>query len=122
MKTKITRKLINESGMSFVGDIQTLLHYQNPSHYNCGVYGWNWNCYVFYTTGYKTYFVLADGYRNFPSNRVYPDFDFVREYEEKARAIQKDFSLSYEEQKEKTNDLLKEFLQKIFNDDTILVY
>lgn len=121
MKTKITKKLVNESGISFVGDIQTLLHYQRPQFYNCGVYGWNWNAYVFYTTGYKTYFVL-EGYRNFPSNRVYPDYDFVRGYEEQARAIQKDFSLSYDEKKEKINALLKEFLRKIFEDDTIIVY
>lgn len=121
MKTKISKKEINESGMSFVGDIQTLLHYQKAWYYNYGVYGWNWDCYVFYTTGYKTYFVL-NGYRNFPSNRVYPDFNFTREYEEQAREIQKDFSLSYEERKEKTNALLKEFLRKVFNDDTILVF
>jgi hypothetical protein len=121
MKTKITKKQINDSGMSFIGDIQTLLQYQKPQYFNCGVYGWNWDCYTFYTTGHKVYFVL-NGYRNFPSNRVYPGFDFVRGYEEQARAIQKDFSLSYDEKKEKTNAVLKEFLQKIFEDDTILVY
>lgn len=121
MKAKISKKQVNESGMSLVGDIQTLLHYQKPSYYNCGVYGWNWDCYVFYTTGYKTYFVL-NGYRNFPSNRVYPDFDFVRGYEEKAREIQKDSSLNYEEQKEKINTLLRDFLRKAFGDDTILVF
>lgn len=121
MKAKITKKQINESGISFVGDIQTLLHYQKAQYYNCGVYGWNWDCYVFYTTSYKVYFVLI-GDRNFPSNRVYKDYDFVREYEEKARAIQNDFALSFEEHKEKTNSLLKEFLRKVFDDDTILVF
>lgn len=121
MKSKISKKAVNESGMSFVGDIQTLLHYQKAQYYNCGVYGWNWDCYVFYTTSYKTYFIL-NGYRNFPSNRVYKDYDFVKEYEEKAREIQKDFSLNYEEQKEKINSLLKEFLRKVFDDDTILVF
>lgn len=121
MKTKITRKQVNESGMSLIADTQVLLYYQKPTYYNCGVYGWNWDCYVFYTTGYKTYFVL-NGYRNFPSNRVYPDYDFVRGYEEKAREIQKDFSISFDEKKEKINNLLKDFLCKVFNDDTILVY
>jgi hypothetical protein len=121
MKAKITKKQINDSGMSFIGDIQTLLLYQRPQYYNCGVYGWNWDCYVFYTTSYKTYFVL-NGYRNFPSNSIYKDLDFVRGHEEQARAIQKDSSLSFDETKEKTNALLKEFLCKVFEDDTILVY
>ncbi|MBO5376028.1 MAG: hypothetical protein J6A52_04175 [Bacilli bacterium] len=121
MKTKITKKQVNESGMSLVADIQTLLQHQTPSYYNCGVYGWNWDCYVFYTSGYKTYFVL-NGYRNFPSNRVHKDYDFVRGYEEQARQIQNNIAISYEERKEKINSLLKEFLRKVFEDDTILVF
>ena len=41
------------------------------------------------------------------------DYNIVRKYNEKARAISSDWSLSYEEQKKKTNKLLNKFLEEI---------
>ena len=67
--------------------------------YTCGVYGWNFDVFEVYGV------TICTGYRNMPGKRL----DGVAEYEQKAREIWGNYSMPYEEQKEKTEILLQEF-------------
>ncbi len=96
-------------------DCQYLLRYQSREYYTSGVYGWNFDVYTFgryaVTTGYRSCI-----------HHVKRNWELEKEYEEKARKIYYNRELTWEVQKTKINNLLAEFLQKVFNDDSIKVY
>lgn len=81
-----------------------LLQYQTPSFYTCGGYGWNYDSYIIGDC------VINTGYRGMFGYSV--DYNLSREYEEKARKIVCDWSIPYEEQRNRVNSLLAEYLQK----------
>jgi len=88
-------------------DLQHLLHYQSPDYYTCGVYGWNMDVYTFED------YAITTGYRGM-INHIKWDSKRDREYDERARDIQNNIALSYEERRKRTNALLKEYLEKVF--------
>ncbi len=96
-------------------DLQYLLRFQEKRFYTCGVYGWNFDCYTFGD------YAITTGYRGM-IHHVKRDFSLDKEYDDKARAIIEDRKLSWEEQRKQVNELLAEFLHKIFEDDNIRVY
>lgn len=95
-------------------DLQSLLHFQSPDYYTCGVYGWNFDCYTFgdyaITTGYRGMISHVDRLNN------------SSEYELKAREILKKQWDDYDACKKEVNALLKEYLEKTFNTTNIRVY
>lgn len=105
MKYKTTRKAIvngtSASNLLCVGycDLQSLLYNHEPVAYTFGVYGWNFDVYEVYG---KT---VCTGYCNMPGRNA----NNVREYEQKARAILDNYSLSWGEKSEKIETLLQEF-------------
>lgn len=114
-KVKTTRKWIADNyNCCAIGycDIQTLLDFQTPDYYTCGVYGWNFDCYTFgnyaVTTGYRG---TIDNCKNNYS------YSMAEKYEKQAREIRKNWDLSYEQQREKINSLLADFLKEVFNHD-----
>jgi hypothetical protein len=102
-KYKTTRKAIVNSSTNIkcagYCALQALLKYHEPQAYTCGVYGWNFDVYEVYGV------TICTGYRNMPGARL----EGIREYEEKARAINNDYSLTWEVVKTETEKLLWEF-------------
>ena len=113
-----TRKYIAENYICYgtgYCDLQYLLKYQSRDYYTCGVYGWNFDVYTFGD------YAITTGYRSC-IHHVKRNYELEREYEEKARKIYYNRELSWDNQKEKINNLLAEFLQKVFNADSVKVY
>ena len=110
-KVEVTRKWI-ASNYTCIGvgycSLQYLLWFQSKKFYTTGVYGWNFDAYTFGN------FCVTTGYRNMIHHI---EAENVKEYDNKAKEIIKDSRLSYEEQKNKVNALLKQFLGKTFNAD-----
>lgn len=103
MKYKTTRKAVVNGSVNVRSagycDLSYLLRNHSPIAYTCGVYGWNFDVFEVYGV------TICTGYRNMPGKRL----DGVQEYEKKAREIWCNYSMPYEEQKEKTEILLQEF-------------
>jgi hypothetical protein len=103
MKYKNTRKAVVNGSVNVRSagycDLAYLLRNHSPIAYTCGVYGWNFDVFEVYGV------TICTGYRNMPGKRL----DGVAEYEQKAREIWGNYSMPYEEQKEKTEILLQEF-------------
>lgn len=85
-------------------DLQYLLRHQTAFGYNAGVYGWNFDHY--YIDG----IAINTGYRSMVGKQV--DYKLTNEYNEKARKIQENWNLTYNQQKAYTERLLKNFLKK----------
>lgn len=106
MKFKTTRKaIVNGSDYILsVGycDLQYLLRYHSPIAYTSGVYGWNFDVYEVYGV------TICTGYRGMPGKRA----NNVLEYNKKAESIIDDTSLTWQEQEEKLEELLQEFLKQ----------
>lgn len=112
-KAKVTRKWVSDNFYCCcVGycDLQNLLHYQSASYYTCGVYGWNMDIYTFGD------YAITTGYRGMIDNVAKDYHSLIREYDDKARELLKtQWEKPYEELKAEVNNLLKEFLQKVFD-------
>lgn len=105
---KITRKQVNMyKNIICVPycDLWYLLYFRNKTGYNSGVYGWN---YDFYHINLHT--CIVTGYRPFGNIENY---DLCDEYNKKAKNIIEDRTISDEEKREKVENLLEEFIEKI---------
>lgn len=109
MKIKTTRKEVKEYFTTVISvgycALQRLLAYETPIAYTCGLYGWNADVYAFGNVA------IVTGYRPFGTDANYP---LCREYEHKAGLL-RDLSMTYDERKAKTNELVKEFIEKSIN-------
>ena len=106
MKLKATKSSI-KSGYNTILSVgycsmQNLLNYQSAFAYSTGVYGWACDYYevkgVCISTGYQ------------PIGKAV-DYKLIREYEQKCEVFMYDYSLSYEQRKEKTEALLFELIE-----------
>jgi len=104
-KYKTTRKAItnNSNNVKCAGycDLYHLLKYHEPVAYNSGVYGWNFDVYEVYGV------TICTGYRNMPGERLKK----IWEYEDKARIINSDHSLTWGVCRAETEKLLLEFCE-----------
>ena len=102
-KLKTTRKsVVNGSyNLKYAGycDLATLLKYHEPIAYTAGVYGWNFDVYEVHGV------TICTGYRNMPGTCL----NKISEYEQMARKIDENYSVSWEERKASIEDLLVEF-------------
>lgn len=110
MKYKTTQKAIRNSYNTIISigycNAQNLLNLENPTAYTCGVYGWNADIYdlgggVAIVTGYR------------PFGNVKPQYDKVKEYEDKAEKIRYARGTDYKTQKEQLQQLISEFVKEI---------
>ena len=106
MKFKTTTKAIRNGSVNVkcagYCDLCHLLQYHEPIAYTCGVYGWNYDVYEVYGV------TICTGYRGMPGTRL----DGIAEYDRKAREIVDNWDISYNEKREKVENLLKEFCEK----------
>lgn len=86
MRIKTTTKRIKENytnnAIISIGycDLQTLLKYESPKAYTCGVYGWNYDLYDIDCVA------ICTGYRGKPQGKSF-DYSLVKKYETKAQKI-----------------------------------
>jgi hypothetical protein len=108
MKYKTTQKAVkgNFSKVFAVGycGLASLLHFEQPRAYTCGVYGWNADIYEFGGVA------IVTGYRPFGED---VPASIVRKYEEQARAIVWNLAVKYEERREAVGALVVEFLKEL---------
>ena len=106
MKIKVTRKDIRNSFRHVFScgycDLQNIFNGESPRFYNCGVYGWNFDCYEVYGL------TICTGYRNMPGRTARN----ISHYEKLAREIASDYKIPWEEQRERIEKLLKEFCEQ----------
>ena len=113
-----TRKWIAENYICYgtgYCDLQYLLKYQSRDYYTTGVYGWNFDAYTFGD------YAITTGYRGMVHN-IKRDFELDKKYDDMAREIIYNNNLSWDEQKNKVNELLEEYLKIIFKTDSVKVY
>lgn len=105
MKFKTTQKNIKENYAAIISigycDAWYLLYFENPIAFTSGVYGWNADIYDVNNVA------IVTGYR--PFGNIHVDYDIIREYNNRAKAIISDNSIEYENKKDLVNDLLLEF-------------
>lgn len=109
MKFKTTLKAMRNSyNIAVFGycEIQDLLSNREPIAYNSGVYGWNCDFYLIDSTT-----VISTGYR--PIGKRYLDYGRSELYNEKAKKIRNDYSLTYEERTKKLDDLFDQFCDEL---------
>ncbi len=70
--------------------------------YNAGVYGWNYDVYLFRNN------VIVTGYRGMFGNSF--DYDLLKEYEKKAEAICYNYDIGWKEKSKLIADLLQELI------------
>lgn len=106
--TKMTMKSVKERHVEVLSfgycELYGLLYFRERNAYTKGVYGWNADIYSWGTTA------IVTGYRPF-GKEVKPHV--YQPFENEARLIIADRSLTYEEQKEKVENLLAEMLQEV---------
>lgn len=117
-KANVSRKWVNNNYYCCsVGycDLQNLLYFQSVSYYTCGVYGWNFDVYTFGD------YAITTGYRGMIDNVKKDYYSLVHEYEDRAKKLVSEYHELWkdkekmEAKKEEVNNLLKEFLQKVFD-------
>lgn len=109
MKFKTTTKEIkNNYKCIALGycEVQHLLSWTSPQAYTCGVYGWNFDAYIFGGVA------LCTGYRGMPSHSE--DYKAVHElansYEKLAENVYK--VIDYDERQKELERLTEEFVAK----------
>jgi hypothetical protein len=105
LKLKAAKKDFKNKNVLKVGycELDYLLSYVEPFAYSSGVYGWSCDYYnidgVIISTGYS------------PIGKSL-DYDIIKKYENEARKILLDNNSSYDNKKEKVNNLLNELVQE----------
>lgn len=112
MKFKTTQKAIRANYNKIICvpycELQTLLNYESPVAYTIRREGWAANIYdmgggVAIVTGYA------------PFGNIRPKYEQVKAAEEQAEKIRYDYSLSYEQQRERLKSLARDFIKGVCN-------
>lgn len=107
-KYKTTRKAMKEgyNNILCVGycNLQYLLQYKEPFAYSTRAEGWA--CDYYNVDGV----IISTGYA--PIGKTV-SYDLSKKYDNMARKIRDDYSLSYEERKEKITALLSRFIKEV---------
>ena len=108
MKYKTTKKAIREMGdpVYCVGycNLQNLLRTVDPFAYSTRAEGWACDYYYIHDV------IISTGYA--PIGRK-TDYNLCREYDQKALVIWSNYNLTFEQQQEKVEALIEEFVEKL---------
>jgi hypothetical protein len=111
MKLKATKKEMKNGYYKIVTigycNAEALLSRSEPIAYSSGVYGWA--CDYYEIDGV----LISTGYDPLSPKNSRRDYELTREYNEKARAIQSNYQMPYDEQKRLINELLSEYVKKV---------
>lgn len=111
-KYRTTKKAMKESYDKIISigycNLQNLLRFREPFAYSTRAEGWACDYYdvdgILISTGYSP----LD-----KKGRTKSTYDICKKYDEAAREVIYDYSLSHEEQKEKVNILLMEYIKEV---------
>lgn len=110
MKVKVSKKEVKENYRNVIClgycSIEWLLRYKEADYYSSGGNGWSCD---YYKINNNT--IISTGYR--PIGTIVPDYKITKEYDEKARKIACDYSLTYEQQENKIEKLLNKYIEII---------
>ena len=105
MKIKATRKDINRMYRKVYSagycDLQFIMNGVEARFYNCGIYGWNWDCY----TNSEKEIAITTGYRNTTGKRI--PTELIKKYSKIAENLMGRISRTAEEYDEKMRKLEK---------------
>lgn len=108
-KIKVTQKEIKNGWENVIRigycEAQYLLRFKTPKFYSCGAYGWKCDYYIVDNNT-----IISTGYA--PVGNI-TNYELTKNYEQKARKILENNSLSYDEKEIQVNKLLNEFITKI---------
>ena len=111
MKVKVTEKQIKNNYKNIIElgycEANSLLMSIEPTFYTSGVYGWNADI---YQINYNT--VIVTGYRPFGNI----ESGNVREYDEKAFGISRNYKLTWDEVKEQINEVLEKYISEVLKE------
>lgn len=109
MKYRTTQKAVKDSYINKICigycNLQYLLNYENPIAYTARREGWAADIYDFGNTA------IITGYA--PFGNIRPAYDICRKYDSAAEKICYDYSLSWEEQKKRIDNLIKNFIEGV---------
>ncbi len=109
MEKRLTKKEVQEYYKNIISigycSAQCLLKGLEREGWTCGVYGWNADVYEINRTT-----AIVTGYR--PFGNIDNKYKYLREYEEKAEKICKDYSLEYKDAMKKIAKLRNEYVEK----------
>lgn len=110
MKFKTSKKEIRNNYHYVIGVgycvAQFLLNYEDPIAYSVRLEGWA--CDYYDIDGV----LISTGYAPLESKNTNIDYEIIRDYDNKAREIIHDYSLSYEEREKQVKALLRELVEK----------
>lgn len=111
-KYRTTKKEMKESYDKIICasycSLQSLLSFQEPFAYSTRAEGWA--CDYYDVDG----ILISTGYAPLDKKgRTKSTYDICKKYDNEAYKILRDYSLSYEERKEKVNNLLMEYIEEV---------
>lgn len=110
-KVKVTKKEMKNSYHKIISvsycNLQYLLRFQEPYAYSARSEGWA--CDYYDIDGV----LISTGYAPLDSRNTRSTYDICRKYDDVARGIIYDYSISRDEQEERVNNLLKEYIQEV---------
>lgn len=124
MKFKTTKKEIRDNYHYIVGthycSLQTLLDCERPIAYSSSVYGWA--CDYYEVSNKQGRFILiSTGYSPLKDQNVKPDYEKMKEFENRARQIlygKQEIPTAYETKKAMLKDLVSDFVDYILSTKT----
>ena len=110
---KVNKKDILDSYSNVISigycSLQYLLKCKDTRLYTCGVYGWNANIYHINNST-----CIVTGYR--PFGNIYPKYDIIKKYEDKARKLYLGDN-AWQEKNKKLEKLLDKFIKEVIEND-----
>lgn len=110
-KIRLTKTSLNADYWNILGtgycNLQYLLKFQEPFAYSTRSEGWACDYYDVDDV------LISTGYAPLKSKRVKSTYELEHEYDEIAREIYNDSSLSWEEKENRINKLLHEFIERV---------
>lgn len=110
-KYRTTKKEMKESYNKIICvgycNLQNLLRFQEPFAYSTCPEGWACDYYDIDDV------LISTGYSPIGSRRTRSTYEICSKYDTEARKIVYDYSLTYEEQKEKVNALLMKYIKEV---------
>lgn len=107
-KYRTTKKAIREMGdpIYCVGycNLQNLLKFRDPFAYSSRAEGWACDYYYLHDV------IISTGYSPIGHKT---DYNLCHEYDNKAREVLCDYSLTWEQQRDKLEELIEEFVTKL---------
>lgn len=109
MKFKTTKKAIKDNYSTIISvgycSLQHLLNCQEAAAYTVRAEGWGADIYTFGGVA------IVTGYA--PFGNIRPNYELTKKYDDEAAAFCYDYTISYEERKEKLYVLIKKFIAEV---------